>query len=53
MLLRRRRTEDIYGVTLFYTRVAMLGVIALGFAWARMEGGQLLLVEMGVLPSWR
>jgi len=49
MLLRRRRTEDIYGVTLFYTRVAMLGVIALGFAWARMEGGQLLLVEMGVL----
>src|SRR5262249_60713784 len=41
--------EDIYGVTLFYTRVAMLVVIALGFAWARMEGGQLLLVEMGVL----
>src|SRR5258705_6095364 len=27
----------------------MLGVVALGFAWARMERGQLLLVEMGLL----
>ena len=49
MLLRRRQMEDIYGVTLVYTRVAMLGVVALGFAWARMERGQLLLVEMGLL----
>ncbi len=49
MLLRRRRMEDIYWITLFYTRVAMLAVVGLGFAWARMERGQLLLVEMGLL----
>ena len=49
MLLRRRYTEDIYRITLFYTRLAMVGVVALGFVWARMEGGQLLLVEMGLL----
>ena len=49
MLLRRRYTEDIYWITLFYTRLAMLGVLALGFLWARMEGGHLLLVEMGLL----
>ena len=41
--------EDIYWVTLFYTRLAMLVVVALGFVWARMEAGQLLLVEMGLL----
>jgi PAS domain S-box-containing protein len=49
MLLRQRRMEDIYWITLFYTRLAMLAVVALGFAWARMEHGQLLLVEMGLL----
>jgi Na+/proline symporter/signal transduction histidine kinase len=49
ILLRRRRMEDIYWITLFYTRLAMLAVVALGFAWARMEQGQLLLVEMGLL----
>jgi PAS domain S-box-containing protein len=49
MLLRRRHLEDIYWITLFYTRVAMLAVVGLGFAWARMERGQLLLVEMGLL----
>src|SRR5260370_22587802 len=49
MLLRRRRLEDIYLVTLYYTRAAMLAVVGLGFAWARMERGQLLLVEMGLL----
>jgi PAS domain S-box-containing protein len=49
MLLRRRHTEDIYWVTLFYTRLAMLGVVGLGFAWARLEVGQPLLVEMGLL----
>ena len=49
VLLRRRYTEDIYWITLFYTRLAMLGVLALGLLWARMEGGQLLLVEMGLL----
>jgi PAS domain S-box-containing protein len=49
VLLRRRGMEDIYWITLFYTRLAMVGVVALGFAWARMEHGQLLLVEMGLL----
>ena len=49
MLLRRRKMEDIYWIVLFYTRLAMVGVVALGFAWARMEHGQLLLVEMGLL----
>jgi PAS domain S-box-containing protein len=49
MLLRRRQVEDIYGVTLFYTRLAMLVIVGFGFAWARMERGQLLLVEMGLL----
>jgi PAS domain S-box-containing protein len=49
ILLRRRRTEDLYWVTLFYTRVAMLGVVALGLVWARVEHGQLLLVELGLL----
>lgn len=49
MLLRRRYTEDIYWITLFYTRLAMLGVLGLGFLWARMNGGQFLLVEMGLL----
>src|SRR5499426_4292733 len=27
----------------------MLGVVALGIMWARMDGGQFLLVEMGLL----
>ncbi|HXJ82396.1 MAG TPA: ATP-binding protein [Candidatus Methylomirabilis sp.] len=49
ILLRRRQMEDVYGIVLFYTRLAMLGVVALGFAWARMEHGQLLLVDMGLL----
>lgn len=49
MLLRRRKLEDIYWVTLFYTRVAMLVIVGFGFAWARIERGQLLLVEMGLL----
>jgi len=49
MLLRRRRMEDIYWITLFYTRLAMLAVVGLGFAWARLEHGQILLVEMGLL----
>jgi PAS domain S-box-containing protein len=49
MLLRRRQMEDIYWVVLFYTRLAMVGVVALGFAWAWMDHGHLLLVEMGLL----
>jgi PAS domain S-box-containing protein len=49
VLLRRRSMEDLYWITLFYTRLAMLGVVALGLLWARIERGQLLLVEMGLL----
>ena len=50
MLLRRRYTEDIYWITLFYTRLAMLGGASPSASlWARMEGGQFLLVEMGLL----
>ena len=49
VLLRQRRREDIYWITLFYTRLACSAVVALGFLWARMERGQLLLVEMGLL----
>jgi PAS domain S-box-containing protein len=49
VLLRRRFMEDIYWATMFYTRVAILVVVGLGFVWARMERGQLLLVEMGLL----
>jgi PAS domain S-box-containing protein len=48
-LLRRRFTEDIYWATLFYTRLAILAIVGLGLVWARMERGQLLLVEMGLL----
>jgi PAS domain S-box-containing protein len=49
IMLSRKYTEDIYWLTLLYTRLAMLGVVGLGFVWARMERGQLLLVEMGLL----
>ena len=49
ILLRRRQMDDIYWVVLFYTRLAMVVVVALGFAWAWMDHGQLLLVEMGLL----
>ena len=49
LLLRWRYREDVYWLTLFYTRLAMLAVIGLGLVWARMEAGQLLLVEMGLL----
>ena len=49
VLLRRRSMEDIYWITLFYTRLAMLGVVALGLMWARLDRGQFLLVEMGLL----
>jgi PAS domain S-box-containing protein len=48
-LLRRRRFEDVYGASLVSTRVGILVVVALGYVWARMEAGQLLLVEMGLL----
>src|SRR5262249_39061034 len=49
VLLRRRYTEDIYWITLFYTRLAVLRGLALGLLWARMEGWQVPLVAMGLL----
>jgi PAS domain S-box-containing protein len=49
VILRRRHMEDLYWITLLYTRLAMLVVIVLGLVWARLEGGHFLLVEMGLL----
>jgi PAS domain S-box-containing protein len=49
ILLRRRRVEDVYWASLYSTRLGVLVVMALGFLWAQVEAGQLLLVEMGLL----
>ena len=49
VLLRRRRVEDVYWASLYSTRLGVLVVMALGFVWAQVEAGQLLLVEMGLL----
>ena len=34
MLLRQRRMEDIYWITLFYTRLAMLVIVGFGSSFA-------------------
>ena len=47
--LRRRRVEEVYWVSLASTRLGILLVVGLGFVWARVEAGQFLLVEMGLL----
>ncbi|PYN45728.1 MAG: hypothetical protein DMD95_07755 [Candidatus Rokuibacteriota bacterium] len=49
IILRRRRFEEVYWASLASTRLGILVVVWLGFIWARMEAGQLLLVEMGLL----
>jgi len=49
IILRRRRFEEVYWASLASTRLGILVVVWLGFMWARMEAGQLLLVEMGLL----
>ena len=49
VLLRRRRVEEVYWTSLASTRLGILLVVGLGFAWARVEAGQFLLVEMGLL----
>ena len=49
IILRRRRFEEVYWASLASTRLGILVVVGLGFIWARMEAGQLLLVEMGLL----
>ena len=48
-LLRRGRFEEVYWVSLASTRLGILVVVGLGFLWARVERGQFLLVEMGLL----
>lgn len=49
ILLRRRRFEEVYSASLASTRLGILVVVTLGFLWARIEAGQFLLVEMGLL----
>lgn len=49
LLLRRRRFEEVYWAGLASTRLGILAVVGLGFLWARIEAGQFLLVEMGLL----
>ena len=48
-LLRRRRFEEVYWASLASTRLGILVVVGLGLVWARIEAGQFLLVEMGLL----
>jgi PAS domain S-box-containing protein len=48
-VLRNRGFDDLYWLTLNSTRLGVLVVVALGFVWARLEAGQFLLVEMGLL----
>jgi PAS domain S-box-containing protein len=48
-ILRGRRFEEVYWASLNSTRLGILVVVTLGYMWARMEAGQLLLVEMGLL----
>jgi PAS domain S-box-containing protein len=49
VLLRRRRVAEVYWTSLASTRLGILLVVGLGFLWARIEAGQFLLVEMGLL----
>ena len=48
-ILRGRRFEEVYWASLNSTRLGVLVVVTLGYMWARMEAGELLLVEMGLL----
>jgi PAS domain S-box-containing protein len=48
-VLRRRGFEEVYWLSLAWTRLGILGVLGLGYLWARVEAGQFLLVEMGLL----
>jgi PAS domain S-box-containing protein len=49
IILRRRSFDEVYWAGLATTRLGILVVVTLGYAWARMEAGQVLLVEMGLL----
>ncbi|HEY7648601.1 MAG TPA: ATP-binding protein [Methylomirabilota bacterium] len=48
-ILRRRHLEEVYWLSLAWTRLGILVVVGLGYLWARLERGQFLLVEMGLL----
>ncbi len=49
VVLRRRRFDEVYWAGLASTRLGILIVVMLGYAWARIEAAQVLLVEMGML----
>jgi PAS domain S-box-containing protein len=48
-ILRKRGFEEVYWVSLNSTRLGILVVVTLGYMWAKLEAGQVLLVEMGLL----
>jgi PAS domain S-box-containing protein len=48
-ILRRRDFPEVYWAGLASTRLGVLVVVTLGYMWAKLEAGQVLLVEMGLL----
>jgi len=48
-ILRKRGVAEVYWVSLLSTRLGILVVVTLGYMWAKLEAGQVLLVEMGLL----
>ena len=48
-ILRKRGVAEVYWVSLLVTRLGILVVVTLGYMWAKLEAGQMLLVEMGLL----
>jgi PAS domain S-box-containing protein len=48
-VLRRRDFPEVYWAGLASTRLGILVVVTLGYMWAKVEAGQVLLVEMGLL----
>jgi PAS domain S-box-containing protein len=48
-ILRRRNFPEVYWAGLASTRLGILVVVTLGYMWAKVEAGQVLLVEMGLL----
>ena len=48
-VLRNRDFAEVYWAGLASTRLGVIVVLVLGLLWAQLEGGQFLLVEMGLL----
>jgi PAS domain S-box-containing protein len=48
-VLRNREFAEVYWAGLASTRLGVIVVLVLGLMWAQLEGGQFLLVEMGLL----